>query len=96
MHPSSEPPERPFGAQYLAALQVLVEYQEWGDLVDLGLRHPGERGKNLEDVLRALVKEADKNPSGNSPQYIRRVLDDIAQENSLSEVCCWFCVYTRP
>jgi hypothetical protein len=67
-----------------------VEYKEWGDLVDLGLRHPGERGKNLEDVLRALVAEADRNPSGNAPQYIRRVLDDIAQENSLSEVCSGF------
>ena len=69
-----------------AYLQVLVDYKEWGDLVELGLRHPGERGKHLEDVLRALVAEADRNPEGDAPMHIRRVLDAIAQETSLSEV----------
>lgn len=64
-----------------------MEYKEWGELVELGLRHPGERGKHLEDVLRELVAEADRNPSGNAPQHIRRVLEEIAQENSLAEVC---------
>jgi hypothetical protein len=67
-------------------MQVLVDFKEWGDLVELGLRHPGERGKHLENVLRELVAETDRNPSGNAPEYIRRVLDEIAQENSLSEV----------
>ena len=70
-------------------MQVLVDYKEWGDLVELGLRNPGERGKNLEDVLRELVAEADRNPSGNAPEYIRRVLDEIAKENSLAEVLCY-------
>ena len=63
-----------------------MDFKEWGELVELGLRNPGERGKHIEDVLRALVKEADQNPDGEAPQYIRRVLDEVSQENSLSEV----------